>query len=212
MSSINCNVKHNFDGHDVVFWFWEKRAATIELSITADLSDASVIAALQRAQAECHRYEAYAELATLLSIHSDTPYSVFFKRDPKRFSQLIDAVIEAGIEIQDYRVSAFIEQVRPISDSNGLSAAYGVTGTGFVYLLQSPTSAYKIGRTNSPEDRMRTFGIQLPFEVEYIALIPTSDMVALERALHSRFASQRINGEWFALTPEDIEYIKGLVA
>lgn len=84
------------------------------------------------------------------------------------------------------------------------------TTEGYVYLLQSPSKAYKIGRTRTPENRLKTFGVQLPFEVEYICLIATSDMYRLERQLHQRFATKRINGEWFALTPEDIEFIKGL--
>ena len=81
---------------------------------------------------------------------------------------------------------------------------------GFVYLLQSPTRAYKIGRTKSPENRIKTFGIKLPFEIEYVALIKTHDMNTLENQLHSRFETKRVNGEWFALDQEDIDYIKSL--
>lgn len=82
--------------------------------------------------------------------------------------------------------------------------------SGFVYLVQSPTGAYKIGRTVDPDNRMRTFLIKLPFEVEYVCVIPTSDMRGLESELHAKFASKRLRGEWFALAAEDIEYIKGL--
>jgi hypothetical protein len=41
-------------------------------------------------------------------------------------------------------------------------------------------------------------------------MIQTSDMRELERMLHARFADKRVDGEWFILTPEDVEYIKGL--
>lgn len=81
---------------------------------------------------------------------------------------------------------------------------------GFVYLLQSPTSAYKIGRTADPDDRMATFSVKLPFEVEYEHLIETSNMYQLESELHARFADRRVNGEWFDLTNEDVAYIKSL--
>lgn len=81
---------------------------------------------------------------------------------------------------------------------------------GFVYLIQSPTGAYKIGRTNNPDDRMRTFSVKLPFEVEYVCLIHTEDMHGLEKSLHYQFEEKRINGEWFNLSPEDVEYIKRL--
>ncbi len=82
--------------------------------------------------------------------------------------------------------------------------------SGYVYLLQSPTQAYKIGYSNDPDNRIKTFGIQLPFEVEYIVLIETSDMVGLENQLHQRFADKCVNGEWFNLSDEDVTYIQGL--
>lgn len=81
---------------------------------------------------------------------------------------------------------------------------------GFVYLIQSPTGTYKIGRTVNPADRMKTFTVKLPFEVEYTCVIPADDMYYLERTLHAQFADKRVNGEWFKLSPEDVEYIKGL--
>lgn len=85
------------------------------------------------------------------------------------------------------------------------------TGFGYVYLIQSPTGAYKIGRTANPTDRMKTFSVKLPFEVEYVCVIQTEDMLGLENQLHNQFAHLRINGEWFQLSPDDVEYIKGLV-
>lgn len=82
---------------------------------------------------------------------------------------------------------------------------------GYVYLLQSISGHYKIGRTQDPERRVKTFAIQLPFEVEYVCLIETLNMVELEKDLHLRFAAKRLNGEWFDLDAEEVEYIKGLV-
>jgi hypothetical protein len=79
-----------------------------------------------------------------------------------------------------------------------------------VYLLQSPSAYYKIGRTKSPETRLKSLGVTLPFEIELTALIPTDDMYILEQSLHERYASKRANGEWFALDSSDVEYIKGL--
>lgn len=81
---------------------------------------------------------------------------------------------------------------------------------GYVYLIQSPSGAYKIGRTKDPANRSKTFGVQLPFEVEFLALIATEDMIALESSLHAIYAEQRINGEWFALDAEDVAHIKSL--
>lgn len=83
--------------------------------------------------------------------------------------------------------------------------------SGYVYLIHADNGLYKIGSTADPDDRMRTFKLRLPFDVEYEHLIETEDRGALERLLHRRFASKRINkGEWFRLDDEDVAYIKSL--
>jgi hypothetical protein len=81
---------------------------------------------------------------------------------------------------------------------------------GYVYLVQSPTGAYKIGRAKNPKDRVRTFGVKLPFEIELIHTIEAADYKVAERQLHERFAPKRVNGEWFNLTPEDVASIKSI--
>lgn len=83
---------------------------------------------------------------------------------------------------------------------------------GYVYLLKSPTGLYKIGRAADPNNRLKTFNVKLPFEVAFECLIRTGDMVTLESELHHYFADKRQNGEWFALTHEDVEYLKSLAS
>lgn len=82
------------------------------------------------------------------------------------------------------------------------------TFEGYVYLLKSPTGAYKIGRTKDPTNRLKTFEVKLPFEVDYVCVIQSNDMYGLEADLHAYYADKRINGEWFALTSDDVEQIK----
>lgn len=79
---------------------------------------------------------------------------------------------------------------------------------GYVYVIKSPTGHYKIGRASDPYDRMKVFEVKLPFEVEFEHLIKTKDMYLLESELHVRFESQRVNGEWFLLTSDDVAAIK----
>lgn len=83
---------------------------------------------------------------------------------------------------------------------------------GYVYLLQSESGLYKIGLTKDPRKRAKTFGVLLPFSVEFICLIKTEDMPVLEAELHQRYASKRLNGEWFRLSPEDVDYIQRLAS
>jgi hypothetical protein len=143
--------------------------------------------------------------------------------DPSPYSsehvadQIDDVLEQTGFPIEDDRRQQLIkfqyclrhripmekyERHKALTDQKGRP--------GFVYLVQSPTKAYKIGRTQDPKNRMKTFGVQLPFEVRYIALIKTPNMHALEAELHKRYEAQRLNGEWFELDPYDVEYIQSL--
>lgn len=79
---------------------------------------------------------------------------------------------------------------------------------GYVYLVKSVTGFYKIGRTVNPHNRLRTFNVKLPFEIEYEHVIQTNNMYALESKLHAQFADKRVNGEWFNLTDSDVGQIK----
>lgn len=79
---------------------------------------------------------------------------------------------------------------------------------GYVYILQSDSGYWKIGRAKNPDDRMKTFSVKLPFMVNYEIVIPSTDYVALEKELHERFAYCRVNGEWFDLTDGDILDLK----
>lgn len=78
---------------------------------------------------------------------------------------------------------------------------------GVVYLLKS-AYGYKIGRTRSVPDRMRAFGVQLPFIYTIPFCVWFDDSHAAERRYHDAFANKRINGEWFDLEDADIELIR----
>lgn len=81
-----------------------------------------------------------------------------------------------------------------------------------VYIIKDiDISGYcKIGRTNDLHTRLATFEVKLPFEIEVIAIIPCENSTRLERQLHTQYASKRIRGEWFCLSTDDLEAIRGL--
>jgi predicted GIY-YIG superfamily endonuclease len=79
---------------------------------------------------------------------------------------------------------------------------------GYVYVVKSDSGHYKIGKTNNPNDRMSTFSVKLPMEVEYLVLIQSHSYHRLESALHKQYAHKRINGEWFALSPTDLMHLE----
>ncbi len=80
---------------------------------------------------------------------------------------------------------------------------------GYVYLLKHGTRReYKIGRTNNPLRREGELGIQLPEKLQPVHYVKTDDPSGVERYWHTRFADKRKEGEWFALTLQDVRAFK----
>lgn len=90
--------------------------------------------------------------------------------------------------------------------------AFHMTAQGqrWVYETRLMDGAYKIGYAQKPADRLRTFNVKLPFEVEYEVLLKTDDMRGLESSLHEYYSEKHINGEWFALTDDDLAELRQL--
>lgn len=79
--------------------------------------------------------------------------------------------------------------------------------SGVVYVLKS-AYGYKVGRTRNVPARMRAFGVHLPFFYTILLCAWFDDCVVAESRYHDVFRSQRINGEWFDLTDDDIDLIR----
>lgn len=77
------------------------------------------------------------------------------------------------------------------------------TDVGVVYLIRAGRH-FKVGRTTSLDRRTRQLAIQLPERAVAVHAIRTDDPAGIERYWHGRFAAQRLNGEWFALTAADV--------
>lgn len=78
---------------------------------------------------------------------------------------------------------------------------------GYIYLIQS-AYGYKLGRSRRLPDRMRTFGVQLPFLYSIPLCAWFDNHVEAETRYHRLFHDQRINGEWFSLHDADIELVR----
>lgn len=81
---------------------------------------------------------------------------------------------------------------------------------GYVYLIKNNEGHYKIGKSVNPNKRIESLGVVLPFPIEAVHLVYSDRMSKLEKELHERFGDKHIAGEWFALTDEDVNFIKSL--
>ena len=77
----------------------------------------------------------------------------------------------------------------------------------YVYLAWADTGHYKIGISNKPYKRIRHFKTKMPVDVLPVHFIATSQPRILETQLHRMYANQRVNGEWFVLEPEQVDFI-----
>jgi len=79
---------------------------------------------------------------------------------------------------------------------------------GFVYFIGTPTFGwYKIGKSKTPEVRIRDLGILLPFKLEVLAVWRAENHHQMERALHEIYAPQKINGEWFEFSRKQAQEV-----
>lgn len=215
MSAYPWNMKININGYDFLFMNHEGNAYGVLVPPDADMDD-EYVEALARAVSLYEYIEIFNELLEAHGAWYREPYSMDFEQFYDRTKTLHRAhkfMQQDELTKPDW-LAKFADDLasntRPPKPMPEPKVKKKSEKPGYVYLLKSDKGFWKIGRTVDPENRGKTFGIQLPFEVSFECLIKADNMMLLEAELHHRFDHKRINGEWFDLTPEDVEYIKGL--
>ena len=80
-----------------------------------------------------------------------------------------------------------------------------------VYLVgNKPERKYKIGVTTDINQRLRGLSTASPIKIELITVWFYEGYRKLEKYLHTQFHANRLNGEWFQLSEEDISRCNNL--
>lgn len=119
---------------------------------------------------------------------------------PKRSSDLIRSYFDGSL-------SEISKQERDAGRGKKVKR----TQQGIVYLLKSG-EYYKIGKTKNLPSRLDSLavGVRVPFDIQLIHNFKSNDYNNAEIELHKKFESKRADGEWFTLSPEDIEFVCSL--
>jgi len=174
------------------------------------LSDQELVALLAALARQLGRFPTSRELR--LQRRADPAYpneKVFWNRLGSQSEQVsrVAAYAAERDELADVHKLCLelLDQTKANADEEDASEPRGADG--YVYLLRVGRN-YKIGRASSFERRERELAIQLPERAERVHVIRTDDPVGIERYWHQRFAAQRRNGEWFALSANDVRAFK----
>jgi hypothetical protein len=147
---------------------------------------------------------------------------------PEFFVDVSNGIVQKLIENQDERLFAILDDVqqemeqalkeqisndeREIADSqqqNSIPRIVLKDKPGYIYLVKA-SDYYKIGLSKQPKVRFSQIGLQLPFPYEVLHLISATNMYEAESKLHQKYAHQRLNGEWFSLTENEVAEIRSI--
>lgn len=83
---------------------------------------------------------------------------------------------------------------------------------GYVYLIHATDNRglYKIGKSKTPDKRVRTVIGQMPMKCEAVHCAWFEDHGYAEKLLHDLYAAKRANSEWFRLSPSDVSFIMSI--
>ena len=78
---------------------------------------------------------------------------------------------------------------------------------GYVYLMCSGNGYHKIGISKNVVNRKWQIDREYPIKIELLHQFACNDYRRVERFLHEKYATKRVQYEWFKLDPEDVQWI-----
>lgn len=137
------------------------------------------------------------------------PFSQTYQNRFGHKAQIAQAVVDCcGDNPELDSVAAICRQIIGMPGAEELDSEDAAESTfGYVYLIKAGKH-YKVGKADSVGRRLGQLRIQLPDRAELVHQITTDDPFGIEAYWHGRFQDKRLNGEWFALTRQDIKAFK----
>ena len=118
----------------------------------------------------------------------------------ERAKRKIDAYYSGELE-------EWARQERQAEKDNRKSAR---NDAGSVYLILAENGLYKIGKARNISTRMQPFSVHFPMKWEMVYSFKSNNYSQAEAVLHEKYADKRDVGEWFRLSADDVQYIKGI--
>lgn len=137
------------------------------------------------------------------------PSTVTIRKRVGNKDDLVKAIHDFCIKNENWNdvLNVCNEYIAQIPDEIEIYEPDNTLQPGHVYLLKHDKT-YKIGRSTDAARRYKEIKVQMPMKTEEIHIIETDDAVGIEAYWHKRFASKRLEGEWFALSKDDIRAFK----
>lgn len=202
-------------------WFagWNALLSEIGLQTSefgvARTPDDAVIASVATLIQKIRRWPTEDDYAREKKLNRDFPALQVIRR-VKTSGKLLARLVEYSSGDQSYALVRSLAADRRAKEEpeqrlllSGESAASELPTFGYVYLVQHGSRReYKVGRTSNPLRREGEVRIELPDTLRPIHYIETDDAAGVEAYWHNRFAPKRKEGEWFALTAENVRAFK----
>jgi hypothetical protein len=165
----------------------------------------ALILALTTLTAKLGRFPTQADVMLERRADATSPSMTAYDKYLGRRAEMVEAVRTLATEHEEYRPVLAVLPAAEATQSEVEVAADGVDGA--VYMLKLGRH-YKIGKSYRVPRRHQEIAIELPEKPEVVHVITTDDPSGIETYWHKRFADKHTNGEWFALTREDVRAFK----
>ncbi len=164
----------------------------------------ALILALTKLAAKLGRFPTQADMMLERRADPTFPGMTAYDKHVGKRAEMIEAVRAYATEHTEYRD---VLDVLPEAEDtpSGVDGAEGVDGA--VYMLKLGRH-YKIGKSFRVPQRHQEIAIELPEKPEVVHVIATDDPTGIEAYWHKRFDAKHTNGEWFALTQDDVRAFK----